>query len=1236
MQTKDPLNYEDKDSYRVIVSVSDSTHDAVSIDVTITVTDVNEAPTFAEGTDTDRSVAEDTAPRTDFGDPVVATDPDTRTPAYADLTYRLSSRSGSDAAAFFLNPVTRRLQLREPLDYESRSRPYQVTVHVSDGRDANGTADDMETDATLDVTINVTNVDEAGMVELSPGAPQEKQELTATLSDPDERLSGIRWQWERALNLTPGDWLDIDGATSNQYTPEMADVDHYLRATASYTDGDGMGKAASATTTEVVQAAPQVSLVLSDTDHAIREGETLQVQAVLTRASEDETKVELSEMRDHYTLSGTTLTIPVGATQSNAVTLTAADNDVDGPAETTEVTVTGRLTKNLLVKAPDPVTLTITDDDARGVTLLSAGQPIPAAGLSIREHDEGETPDAATYTVGLASEPTATVTIAVASSEAAVHMNPARLEFTPRTWKTAQPVRVTTIPDADAENETATITHRVTGGDYGTVQAAAVSVTVTDDERPSTTVTLSVDPAEVRESQPERVTVTGTLNGATRSTPTTVDILVAPGTATQGTDFTADQTTVTLTIPADTKSGTTTFVLTPENDRIDEPDETVTVRGSTTATGLTVTPTTVAVTIEDNDAPPEVTLLSAESISESGRDNSTTVTATLNHPSSEVTTVTVLEAPAGEYWLSGTRLAIPAEATASTGTPVTLTAVDNDTDDQDKQVTVRGRAENDLTVSGPAVVTLTITDDDPPEVSGETPLSYTEHTPTLVVATYTASNPDPRTISITWSLAGTDKDAFTISNGELRFRETPDYEDPNNLDREYEVTVQASDGPFTGELAVMVTVADAPGKVELPSTPPQIGTPFTATLYDPDGVDADKGREWCWERSRFPNFPVADPSTLQIDCDAQTTATYTPVNDDHDHFLRVTATYTDSDGTPNKTASRDSEELVAVRPPDSLRPPPNPPGGGPPGEPAPEPEPDPEPAPEPVGMLENPGPGSRQSGIGLLSGWVCAAEVVELEINGTQRVAAAYGTDRADTAPVCGDRDNGFGLLFNWNLLGDGVQTVVAVADGVAFDQATFTVTTLGEEFVTDAVGETVLADFPTAGEEVRLVWQQANQNFVLAPLDGDPPPASPPGSPDGPVGALENPGPASFQSGLGLLSGWVCEAEVVELEINGGARIAAAYGTARADTAPVCGDPDNGFGLLFNWNLLGDGVQTVVAVADGDEFGRATFTVTTLGVEFLEGMQGETVAEDFPSPGEEVRLIWQQATQNFVLAPIQ
>ena len=52
--------------------------------------------------------------------------------------------------------------------------------------------------------------------------------------------------------------------------------------------------------------------------------------------------------------------------------------------------------------------------------------------------------------------------------------------------------------------------------------------------------------------------------------------------------------------------------------------------------------------------------------------------------------------------------------------------------------------------------------------------------------------------------------------------------------------------------------------------------------------------------------------------------------------------------------------------------------------------------------------------------------------------------------------------------------------------------------------------------------------------------------------------------------------------------------------------------GLLFNWNLLGDGIHTVRALADGEAFGRATFTVTTLGVEFLQGTQGETLVADF------------------------
>ena len=82
----------------------------------------------------------------------------------------------------------------------------------------------------------------------------------------------------------------------------------------------------------------------------------------------------------------------------------------------------------------------------------------------------------------------------------------------------------------------------------------------------------------------------------------------------------------------------------------------------------------------------------------------------------------------------------------------------------------------------------------------------------------------------------------------------------------------------------------------------------------------------------------------------------------------------------------------------------------------------------------------------------------------------------------------------------------------------------------------------------------------------------------------LENPQPNSFQSGIGVISGWVCDAQRIDIELDG-VRTQAAYGTSRGDTRAVCGDDNNGFGLLFNWNLLGAGVHTVKAFADNQEF---------------------------------------------------
>ena len=328
---------------------------------------------------------------------------------------------------------------------------------------------------------------------------------------------------------------------------------------------------------------------------------------------------------------------------------------------------------------------------------------------------------------------------------------------------------------------------------------------------------------------------------------------------------------------------------------------------------------------------------------------------------------------------------------------------------------------------------------------------------------------------------------------------------------------------------------------------------------------------------------------------------------------------------------------IAAEPP--AMPPSRPPSGGgggggtPPAPPAP--------PPDPVGYLENPTSQSFQSGIGVISGWVCEAEEVAIELtNGltgeVETYAAAYGTIRTDTESECGDHDNGFGLLWNWNLLGDGQHTVRALVDGEELGVASVTVTTLGEEFARGLVGQYVVGDFPTEGEQVTLYWSEAQQNFVLGPavlpeVNGTDWPG------DLQVGFLGNPASHSPQSGIGVLSGWVCEAEEVEIELTNGVTgavetHAAAYGTIRTDTAAICGDSDNGYGLLWNWNKLGDGVHTVRALVDGEELGRASVTVTTLGAEFVRGLRGRATLADFPTEGQAVVVEWQPAQQNFVI----
>lgn len=293
-------------------------------------------------------------------------------------------------------------------------------------------------------------------------------------------------------------------------------------------------------------------------------------------------------------------------------------------------------------------------------------------------------------------------------------------------------------------------------------------------------------------------------------------------------------------------------------------------------------------------------------------------------------------------------------------------------------------------------------------------------------------------------------------------------------------------------------------------------------------------------------------------------------------------------------------------------------------------------------QLESPIEGSSESGIGLIRGWACNTATVEVEIDGGQRQKAAHGTSRPDTQEICGSTSTGFGLPYNWSALGDGFHTVRVLADGVEFGRARFYVTTFGQPYVLGLSGDYVLPNFPRAGNEVAVRWSEPRQNFVIvgATVNRSPTQVNPAVNATAQASLLanqESPRTGSFESGIGLIRGWVCNASVVEVQIDGGERLKAGYGTSRSDIAATCGNPNSGYGLLFNWNTLGSGVHTLQAFADGVEFANATFTVTSLGQPFLRDLPAyEQTLVNFPSTGRSTTIRWSEPHQNFVIVGVQ
>ncbi len=123
------------------------------------------------------------------------------------------------------------------------------------------------------------------------------------------------------------------------------------------------------------------------------------------------------------------------------------------------------------------LTVNVTDNDTAGL-VISTMVPV----------DEGRS---ATYTVKLATEPSATVTVVVSGFENSdLTLDETALTFTTANWNEEQTVTVTADEDTDLADDTVDLDHVADGGDYAGV-TRSITVNIKDDDEAVATFELA-------------------------------------------------------------------------------------------------------------------------------------------------------------------------------------------------------------------------------------------------------------------------------------------------------------------------------------------------------------------------------------------------------------------------------------------------------------------------------------------------------------------------------------------------------------------------------------------------------------------------------------------------------------------------------------------------------------------------------------------------------------------------
>ena len=492
------------------------------------------------------------------------------------------------------------------------------------------------------------------------------------------------------------------------------------------TAGDGRTTKTYAVTVFRAGATAKPGVSLSVDPNPVAEGSSLFVTAMLSRSMSNAVTIPITltagtaESGDYGTLSS--IIIPAGLSSGTGTITTARDDDLDD--ETFTVSLGTSLPSSVTAGSRPSARVTIQDVD------VDAPTTPPTVSLSLLRNPTTEGRGLvvqATLSKPLPNAVTIPLTLTAVTAEPGDYGTlasitiPAGLSTTGKAFGLAS---ITTAQDADADDESFTVSLGTLPAEVTAGEPNSVTVIISDDDKAAAlpTVTLSASPNPVEEGEP--VTVTATLSEPLASD-VTIPVLLSPGTAETGDYGTLSP--ASITIARGQSSGTAT-VATAED--ADYDDETFMVSLGPQSRHLRAgSPSSVTVAISDDDTDPDaplVYLVAVPAIVLEGGTVKVRALLSKRTPTAVTIPVTVTAGTAepGDYeYLTPATIAIPAHKSVA---EMTITT-NQDTDADDETFTVSlGRLPPSLAKGGPqgpyanfsGPSSVTIRDDDEPLPTG--------------------------------------------------------------------------------------------------------------------------------------------------------------------------------------------------------------------------------------------------------------------------------------------------------------------------------------------------------------------------------------------------------------------------------------------------------------------------------------------------------------------------------------